>query len=123
MCIAFSAKSIYEFAFSKDDSLPDAYELDKSAIRRFCATLTRELSRTSSENPHHRYVYLAMDGPSVEGFFQENRHRFLDFGKTVVLTATPSRDMASAIESKYDDPLVTRALRKARAAAREKAQQ
>lgn len=118
MCVAFEMRDVYEFVFSKCDEYDDIFEIEKARIIAFQSTLEREITAHASESPHYKYVHFASDRRSVEDFFESNRTRFLDFGSTVVFNDEPSTQMAERILRKYDDDIVTNALRKARSEAR-----
>lgn len=119
MSVAFDAKDVYEFIFSKDDAVPDVYEVDKKAVDTFCSVLEREITVHSRMNPHYKYVFFSLDYQSIDRFFGENRGRFLDFGSRVVFAGECSKEPARSIELKYGDTVVTDALRKARSQARQ----
>lgn len=121
MCVAFGAREIYEFFFSKEDGVPDVYEIDKSTVSYFCSVLEREITAQSRVSPHYKYVFFSLDDQSVERFFGANRNRFLDFGSKVVFAGKSSEEPARLIEQRYNDEIIVNALRKARKQARQKA--
>lgn len=121
MCVAFGAKEVYEFIFSKDDYAQDIHEVDKAVVDLFCSVLEREITVHANKNPHYKYVFFSLDDQSVASFFGANRGRFLDFGSSVVYVGKCSEKEALAIEHKYDDSIITAALRKARSQARQAA--
>lgn len=119
MTIAFSARTMYEYLFSLDEDglLTPANRLPKTAVGTFARTLEQTLE--GDGDPFHRHVFVDLSRDSIEELFLvEARERFLDFGSEVVFIGSPDAETAREIEGRYDDELVTRALRRARASAR-----
>lgn len=99
MCIAFTPSTVYEFAFSHVDGLPDVRRISKQAIGAFIDALERDLA----ERGGFRYTYLAFGQDDVERFFMDERDRFLDFGDEVVFCGEFADDEARRIEERYEE--------------------
>lgn len=117
MCVSFGARDIYEFIFSSNEDTQNVFEVKKRSVRTFCSVLKQEITAHSGESPHYEFVHFALDRQSIAYFFESNRNRFLDFGTSVVFIGDASDAPARQIEQKYNDPVVTAALRKARSCA------
>ena len=107
--IYFPTKNLLDYLFSKTPDLEDVSELDFDQIQTFLATLNDKLE--PGDNMKHVFFQ-----PSNEVDISD--YGYLRFRDRIVFTGTPTAQMVSYVEYKYDSDDITQALRKARLAAR-----
>ena len=114
MSVYFPLENLYDYIFSSQDGFEDIEEIDKQDFRRFCFEVEKNIVSHANEYHGYRYVFFEKGAD----FFDNNRKRYLDFGKYVVFTGQHSKQLARKVEEKYDDAVITNALKSAFASVR-----
>ena len=116
MNFAFDIPTLYDYAFSQDEKLEPAMFLDKEKIRQFQTVLANEIHGNGERI--YAYVYIDDEFPTYEEYLAMREDYIVDFGDCYIIQRQLPAYTAQKIEEKYDDEIVIRALRKARASIR-----
>lgn len=107
MCVAFLEHELVQYIFSRDRARSF---LSYSELSSFCSILESAIFSYSEENPHYASVYISQQSDDIAVHKGGAMLRLVDGFQYI---GKKDLDRAAEIEDRFDDPVVTTALRQA----------
>ncbi len=116
MAVTFKMDTIYRYAFSKANELEDVKVLSHSEIDKFKKCLEENIVKHPDGD--YRYRLVCFKDQNDVFAYNQDYSDFLITDDGIELVSILEYDLAEQIEETYNNPIVTEALRKARASIR-----